>query len=85
VTTSVTYPMLSREFVISSNPDVILVMSDVLSDASRLTALFPEWASLSAVKAGRVFRVEADIVSRPGPRATDGLEYLYATIHTGLH
>jgi iron complex transport system substrate-binding protein len=82
---SATYPMLSREFVITANPEVILVMSDVLADVSRLTALFPEWASLSAVRARRVFRVDADIVSRPGPRATDGLESLYATIHSGLH
>lgn len=83
--TAVTYPMLSREFVIAAAPDVILVMSDVTSDVSQLPALFPEWATLPAFRNHRVFRMNADIVSRPGPRATDGLESLYTTIHTGLH
>jgi iron complex transport system substrate-binding protein len=81
--TAVTYPMLSREFVIAADPDVILVTSDLLRDVAQLTALFPEWATLSAVRTHRIFRMDADIVSRPGPRATDGLESLYATIHTG--
>jgi iron complex transport system substrate-binding protein len=81
--TAVTYPMISREYVIAANPDVILLTSDLLSDVSQLTTFFPEWAKLSAVRTRRIFRMDADIVSRPGPRATDGLESLFATIHIG--
>jgi iron complex transport system substrate-binding protein len=34
-----------------------------------------------AVKNGRVFRVNADLLSRPGPRLVDALEQIARDIH----
>jgi iron complex transport system substrate-binding protein len=77
-----TYPTYSRERVIANDPDVILITSDILSDPTTVTSLFPEWKTLSAVRHHRVFRVEADIISRPGPRAVDALESLFHLLHS---
>ena len=75
-----TYPTLSREAVIASDPDVVIVMSEVLSDPGELVKLFPEWATLKAFLTHQVYRIDSDIVSRPGPRAVDGLAALYRII-----
>jgi iron complex transport system substrate-binding protein len=80
---SSTYPTYSREALIAQDPDVILVMSDVLRDVGDLVRYFPEWRNLTAAKRQRMFRINADIVSRPGPRAIEGLEELSRILHSG--
>ena len=77
-----TYPTYSREALAADDPEVIIVMSDLLADTSALLKLFPEWARLSAVRNHKIFRIDADIVSRPGPRAVDGLDSLFHILHT---
>ncbi len=77
-----TYPSYSRENVIADDPEVIIVMSDILSQGATLAAMFPEWGSVDAVRKGRVFRLDADILSRPGPRALDALEKLFHILHS---
>ena len=77
-----TYPSYSRENVLTDDPEVIIVMSDILAGGATLTAMFPEWGSVDAVREGRVFRIESDIVSRPGPRALDALEKLFHLLHS---
>jgi iron complex transport system substrate-binding protein len=77
-----TYPTLSRESVLERNPDVILLMGEIVRDPSILTQLFPEWSQLNAIRKHRVHNVNADILSRPGPRAVDGLALLITLLHT---
>lgn len=77
-----TYPSYSRENVITDDPEVIIVMSDILAGGATLEGLFPEWGSVDAVRKGRVFRIGADVVSRPGPRALDALEELFHILHS---
>jgi iron complex transport system substrate-binding protein len=81
--TGMTYPAYSREAVTAGDPDVLLILSDALPALDGVTALFPEWERLTAFRNGRVFLVDADLVSRPGPRAVDGLELLVSLIQTG--
>ncbi len=78
-----TYPTLSREVVVETNPDIIIVTSNILEDVNDLLALFPEWTELSAIRSRRVYRIDPDIISRPGPRVEDGLEVLYNIIQEG--
>jgi iron complex transport system substrate-binding protein len=78
-----TYPTLSREAVVARDPDIIIVMSDILAKGSDLTSFFPEWATLRALRTNSVFTINADIVSRPGPRAADGLLHLHRIIQEG--
>ena len=76
-----TYPTYSREAVLKDNPDVLIFMSDVLSNPTDLVKLYPEWSKLKAFRQKKIFGIDADIVTRPGPRAVDGLEALYKLIH----
>ncbi len=76
-----TYPTYSREAVLKDNPDVLIFMSDVLVTPDDLPTLYPEWRTLKAWQQKNIFRIDPDIVSRPGPRAVNGLEALFTIIH----
>jgi iron complex transport system substrate-binding protein len=78
-----TYPTLSREFVALRDPDMLLYMSDAAASPESVTSLYPEWRHLTAFRRGAVFRVDSDLLSRPGPRAVDALEYLVNILHGG--
>lgn len=77
------YPVFSREAVIAENPDVIIMTSGILSEKSELTDIFPEWSHLTALRSGRIYRINADLVSRPGPRAIQALQAIHHLIHQG--
>jgi iron complex transport system substrate-binding protein len=63
------------------DPDTIVMMSGLIDQPRDVQMLYPEWAQLRAVRAGRVYQIDADIVSRPGPRAVDALDALYHLLH----
>lgn len=63
------YPNISRETAMAMNPDVI-ILSDNATDSVPNDA----FRNSPAVKNGRVFRINADLLSRPGPRVIDALE-----------
>lgn len=78
-----TYPTLSREVVVEQNPDDIIVTSNILQNVNELLELFPEWTGLNAIRNHQVYRIDPDIISRPGPRVVDGLNVLYNIIQKG--
>jgi ABC-type Fe3+-hydroxamate transport system substrate-binding protein len=65
------WPQLSLEAVVARDPDVLLIARRAGEPAgaplARLRAL-PGWRGLGAVRAGRVFALDAAAVTRPGPR-----------------
>lgn len=63
-------PILSEEFVLAAQPEVILTAFE--SDAARLVQLHPSWRSIPAIRNGRVHQIPADEVLRPGPRLVSG-------------
>lgn len=63
------YPKLSKETALAMNPDVI-----ILSDSGDNREPNEVFKNSPAVKSGRVYRINADIISRPGPRLVDALE-----------
>lgn len=70
------YPRLSEETALASNPDAI-ILSD--SDDNREpNNLFKD---SPAVRNGRVYRVSAELLARPGPRIVDGLEQIARALH----
>ena len=75
------YPALSRESVLTANPDVIIITDDLAPDIPALLTHFPEWRGLAADRGERIYRIDANIISRPGPRAIDGLERLSQFLH----
>ena len=72
------YPTISAEEVIDRDPQVIVfpdvhgtVAADVASVGSR-----PGWASIAAVRDGRIYAVDPDLFSRAGPRVAEAVETL---------
>lgn len=65
------YPKLSKETASAMDPDVI-----ILSDSEDNREPNAVFKNSIAVKNGRVYRINADIISRPGPRLVDALEQI---------
>lgn len=66
------YPQLSPEFILSADPDFILLADTRCCGQSAATvAARPGWASLAAVAAGRVVELDDDVAQRWGPRIVD--------------
>jgi iron complex transport system substrate-binding protein len=70
------YPKLSKETASALNPEVI-----ILSDSPDNQAPNDAFAYSPAVKNGRVYKIDADIISRPGPRLVDALEQIARLLH----
>jgi iron complex transport system substrate-binding protein len=85
------FPRLERgiaqvnvEQIVSARPEVVLLMNVERGKGSGLARLRarPVFAELEAVRAGRVIdSIDPDLLSRPGPRALDGLELLARALH----
>ena len=76
------YPILSMEYVIQQDPQVIVLAMDAdrtLSDQEK--RYWDRWSSLSAVRDGKIYKVDRDLLNRPGPRIMDGLEELARLLH----
>jgi len=71
---------VSLEEFLLANPDIIIVSSGGGMDVSAKDVILeefmsnPQYASLSAVKNHHVYAINADIISRPGPRIADAAE-----------
>jgi iron complex transport system substrate-binding protein len=77
-----TYPTYSRETLVANDPDVIFITSDAIASTASIDAMFPEWRITSALRHKRVYLVDADMMTRPGPRALDALEELVHLLTT---
>ncbi len=70
------YPRLSKETALALNPEAI-----ILSDSEDNREPNDVFKNSPAVKNGKVFRVDADILSRPAPRIVDALELIARDLH----
>lgn len=79
------YPMLSLERAITLAPEVIIISS--MADpkgAEQEKEKWKRWKEIPAVKNGRVYVLDGDLIDRPSPRVVEGLQELAAVIHQGL-
>jgi iron complex transport system substrate-binding protein len=77
------YPAWSLERLVQQNPSVYLVASESGASASDVSRR-QGFGGLTAVRAGRVYEVDSDLISRPGPRLVDGLRALAKVLHPTL-
>ena len=70
------FPKLSKERAVALDPDVI-----ILSQSEDNQETNDAFRASPAVKDGRVFSINADILSRPGPRLVDAMEQMAEKIH----
>ena len=79
------WAQISIEELISQDPDIILLgdftWGGVTPEAVQTRA---GWDTLSAVKNGKIFTFDDNLVSRPGPRLVDGLEAMAKLLHPEL-
>ncbi|HET8908709.1 MAG TPA: cobalamin-binding protein, partial [Ktedonobacterales bacterium] len=79
------YPSVSVESIIAANPQVIILTEDPQYGGDpKQVYIRAGWSGIAAVKTHRVYNVNPDIVSRPGPRLVDALEQLAKLIHPEL-
>ncbi len=78
------YPLLSAEYLIAADPDVILLShADDPAKAVEFVAKRPGWSDIEAVRARRVYAdLNMDLLLRPGPRLVEGLEILISRLYS---
>ncbi len=73
------YPQYSFENLLDDNPDHIIIPEGVVErkeiEADR------RWQSLEAIRNGRILFIDADVLSRPGPRVVEAIEEIAGFIH----
>jgi iron complex transport system substrate-binding protein len=78
-----TYPQLSAEYIIASNPDLIVLADTVCCGQTRATvAARPGWSGIAAVNTGEVVPVNDSIASEWGPRIVLFLKAVASALKT---
>ena len=77
----VAYPVLNREEILASDPSWIITTSDVAHSPAQMRAALSRFSALAAVREQRFIILDADLISRPGPRILDGLAQLVEAMH----
>jgi iron complex transport system substrate-binding protein len=73
---------ITEEAIIQLNPDVIVTTYGFYEKNSVEKVLSRKgWENVSAIKNKRVYDVNSDTVSRPGPRLVEGLEELASVVY----
>ena len=75
------YPRYSLEAAVAGAPDVIILASHGAGRGRMAREKWERFNSLPAVKAGRLYTADGDLLHRYGPRMVDGLERLARLIH----
>lgn len=79
------YPQLSSEYVVASNPDLIVLADTVCCGQSVATLRErPGWDAITAVRKGLVVRIDDSIASRWGPRTVDFVRAIASAL-THIH
>lgn len=78
----ITYPKLSMEQVIDRGPDVIIISSMKREGGyEEARREWFRWPTLPAVRRGRVYLIDSDLIDRPAPRIVMGLEKMARFLH----
>jgi iron complex transport system substrate-binding protein len=78
------YPQVSPQAVIKSNPDMIFLADSACCMQSASTvAARPGWNAISAVRSGRIYALDDDIASTWGPRTVDLVRTVAAAARRG--
>ncbi|NIM02556.1 ABC transporter substrate-binding protein [bacterium] len=79
---SSSYRRYTLEEILLADPEVIIICSMTPDDPCLAQKeWWKKWANMSAVRNGRIYVVEANLLTRPGPRMVDGLTEIAKAIH----
>ena len=75
---------VSEEEIISKNPEVILTTSNYMEDAVGEILGRNGWNTIQAVQNKQVYLLDADTMSRPGPRIGEAVELVAKAVYPEL-
>jgi iron complex transport system substrate-binding protein len=75
------FPQLTQEVIIERDPEMIILADGAYGESPDTVKARPGWGSISAVRNDRIFVIDPDIVSRPGPRCVEALVALAAYLY----
>jgi iron complex transport system substrate-binding protein len=75
------YPRYSLEAAVAAAPEVILLASHSSGTGATVKKKWERLAGLPAIKSGRLYAVDGDLMHRYGPRMIDGLAQIARAIH----
>jgi ABC-type Fe3+-hydroxamate transport system substrate-binding protein len=76
------FPQVADEAIISANPQFVILTEDP-AYGGNVSAVYKRsnWGSIDALKLHQVYRINSNIIGRPGPRLVQGLQCLAQIIH----
>jgi len=87
-TTPEEYPITSLEVIITDNPDVILLPTDMGGAPSYgsvdTVRARPGWNTISAVKNDHIYVIDADLFNQPGIRVAEQVQTIAACLYPDL-
>ena len=78
------YPQLSAEEILRSDPEIIVLAADPYSAKPGDVAARQGWSVIAAVKDGRIFSIDPNLINRPGPRVGEAAETYAKLVHPEL-
>ncbi|MDT8316389.1 MAG: cobalamin-binding protein [bacterium] len=80
----ISYPVYSTEELLNKEPEVVFSVLMGSEVDIKTDTFWNQWHTLPAVRDGRIYYVDPDIVNRPSPRIAAGLELLARKLHPGV-
>ena len=85
---AIPYPQLTAEVAIEKDPEVILLADAEAhgfgKESPETVRARPGWSQVSAVQNNRIYAINPNLVSRPGPRIVEGLEAMARLLYPDL-
>lgn len=80
----VLYPNISADMILEKDPEVYIAIDDGVKTTEDIKDK-EGYENISAIKNERIYLLNRDIISRPGPRIVDALEMIAKVIHPELY
>lgn len=76
------YPQVTDEAVIAANPQYV-ILTELTAYGGNPDDVYkrPNWDSIEAVKSHHVYRINSNIIQRPGPRLSEAVQCLAQMVH----
>ena len=75
---------ISLEALLKADPQIILLGDSMYGSTAEAASQRTGWSEISAVKDGKLFEFDDNLVTRPGPRLVEGFELIAQMIHPEL-
>lgn len=75
------WPRLSDEAALASRPEAVIMLSGESMGAAANLKVAPALQNSPAVRTERLYVIDGDLLTRPGPRLVDGLEQIATALH----